>query len=550
MRRLVPVLTPLFAVVALALSAGTALALWSDTATNFGNALGTQSLDPPSGLSAVASGDDVALSWSATPDLWATGYQVWRGTSPGCCYSLHDTVPGQGSTGYTDVGANLGPPSLIGSWATGLTHTAPAGDSRALVVIAGSEEDYTTVALGTAWKATPTASTETPSMLHSGPNRQAIAAVRLHDDVSAVGLLGSWGTDLSHSAPAGSGRLLVLIVGNEENPGPSPTLSAVTYGGQAMTKVTAVSIGSGVDGRVEIWVLNEAGIAAATGSTFVPSWSSPPMYPLYSHAFFDDVDQGTPFSSAQTNSSASSTPNPITTSDISTDPGDVVVTGAVAGTNGSYTPQNGFTLGNNQERFEEVRLASLTYGGQPLTFITRAQVETSASGTAVEAWILTEAGIAAATDSTLVPTWDIPPDGPAYSHAFFADVDQATPVGASAIATAPGATPNPITTAGLSTTTADFVITGAFGGNSGTYTPQNGFVLGTNENPASSTLGSAYKAAGGGTETPSMQHDDPGRQVILGFVLQGGGSGDTYYYVLRAYFQSWSSVNSNEDSCC
>ena len=87
---------------------GVSLALWTDTETNAGNTLSTDSLAAPTSLAAVASGSDVALSWTVTPDLWAAGYQIWRGTTPGCCYSLHDTVAGQGTTSYTDVGANAG----------------------------------------------------------------------------------------------------------------------------------------------------------------------------------------------------------------------------------------------------------------------------------------------------------------------------------------------------------------------------------------------------------------------------------------------------------
>jgi len=184
-------------------------------------------------------------------------------------------------------------------------------------------------------------------------------------------------------------------------------------------------------------------------------------------------------------------------------------------------------LGNNQERAEVVRLTSLTYGGQALTFVNRAQVESSAVSEAVEIWVLNEAGIAAATDSTLVPTWDIPADDPGYSHAFFSGINQASVVGATAIATTPAATPNPITTAPLATMVEDVVITGAINGQTGTYTPQNSFTLGTTESLGSSTIGSAYKLGSGSSETPSMSHSAPIRQAIAGVVLQGVPIGPT-----------------------
>ena len=79
---------------------------FADMTDSAGNSFASETLDPPTGLAAVASGGDIDLSWTTTPDLWANGYQIWRGTTLGCCYALHDTVPGQPSTSYTDVGAN------------------------------------------------------------------------------------------------------------------------------------------------------------------------------------------------------------------------------------------------------------------------------------------------------------------------------------------------------------------------------------------------------------------------------------------------------------
>ena len=161
-----------------------------------------------------------------------------------------------------------------------------------------------------------------------------------------VVLLGSWGTGLSHTVEAGSDRLLVFVAGYES--GSSPTLSAVTYGGQALTKINDVTTGTTTIAHVEIWILDETGVAAATGSTFVPTWTSAPTYPMYSHAFFGGVDQATPTGAQAIASSASSTPNPITTVALATSSGDMVIAGAVAGNTGSYAPQNGFIEGNDQ----------------------------------------------------------------------------------------------------------------------------------------------------------------------------------------------------------
>ena len=406
---------------------------------------------------------------------------------------------------------------LLGTWLTGLSHTAEAGDERALVFVGGNEH------------------------------------------IGQVESLGGWGTGLSHSAEAGSDRLLVFIAGNEHSTA-AVTLDSVSYGGQALNKANSISVGATVTAHVEIWYLDESGIAAASNSTFIPTWSATPDNPMYSHAFFGGVDQASPIGTQDTASADSSTPNPITTGVLGDDSGDLVVVGAVAGETGSYTPQNGFSLGNNQaaastttlgtayksgsgagetpsmlhsgpnrqviaavelnaEPVPAPTLTSVTYGGQSLTKVNDIAVGTTFKAS-VEIWILDEAGIAAATGSTFVPTWSDMPNLPMYSHAFFGGVDQVTPTGAQATNSTGTSTPNPITTTGLATNDGDMVVVGAVGGDDGTFTPQNGFLLGNNQNLVSTTtMGTAYKAATGATETPSMSHSSPNRRVIAAVVL-------------------------------
>ena len=139
----------------------------------------------------------------------------------------------------------------------------------------GNNQSGGTASLGTAYKAAA-ASTETPSLTHSNANRRAIAAVVLEP---------------------------------VETPDPA-TVTSVTYGGQGMTNVNAVSGGSGFTAATEIWFLNEVGIAAATDGSFLVNWSQTPDLPLYSHAFFSGIDQSDPIGPTATNSSATSTPNP------------------------------------------------------------------------------------------------------------------------------------------------------------------------------------------------------------------------------------------------
>ena len=101
------------ATVAFWLVVGVASAAFVSVTGNAGSSLQAAVLDPPTSLDAIASGGDVQLDWTATPDTWAAGYEVWRSSTPGCCYVFHDTVVGQPTISYTDVGAGAGAYSYV-----------------------------------------------------------------------------------------------------------------------------------------------------------------------------------------------------------------------------------------------------------------------------------------------------------------------------------------------------------------------------------------------------------------------------------------------------
>jgi hypothetical protein len=66
--------------------------------------LATETLDPPTSLNATASlGLVVNLTWTATVDTRATGYQVLRGTTNGGPYTQVATVTPRTTTAYVDV---------------------------------------------------------------------------------------------------------------------------------------------------------------------------------------------------------------------------------------------------------------------------------------------------------------------------------------------------------------------------------------------------------------------------------------------------------------
>src|SRR6185503_12792990 len=84
-------------------------------------------------------------------------------------------------------------------------------------------------------------------------------------DACVAGRIGSWTTGLTHTAGAGNDRLLVFMVGYEN--ATDVAISTVKYGGQSLTRINGAAVGSTV-ARVELWYLKEAGIVAATNTTF------------------------------------------------------------------------------------------------------------------------------------------------------------------------------------------------------------------------------------------------------------------------------------------
>ncbi len=170
--------------------------------------------------------------------------------------------------------------------------------------------------------------------------------VKVYYEPRAVTILDAWTTGLTHTVSAGDNRLLLFAVGYEN--GSDPGVSAVTYGGQALTPIIADVAGTTTVGRVELWYLNEAGIAAASGNTFSVTWGgTAPSDPMYAAATYENVSQSNPISDSASNSTDASTPNPITATVNVTD-GDMAVAAAIAGNDGSYAWGGGWTEGTDQ----------------------------------------------------------------------------------------------------------------------------------------------------------------------------------------------------------
>jgi hypothetical protein len=157
---------------------------------------------------------------------------------------------------------------------------------------------------------------------------------------SGVQLLGSWVEGLSHAAETGGNRCLVFTVHTEDNDA-DMNVTAVTYGGQAMTKVTDVNEGTGYRSYSAVFVLDEVGIAAAGSGDFAVTWAETSYRaPSYASAFYANVDQNYPVGDTATNGNTSST---VSTSVLTTNNDDMVLVVGACGNTGTYTVNNGFT---------------------------------------------------------------------------------------------------------------------------------------------------------------------------------------------------------------
>ena len=155
-----------------------------------------------------------------------------------------------------------------------------------------------------------------------------------------VGVIGSWLTGTTHAKESGANRALVFIAHAERSS--SVTLNSVTYGGRAMTKVVDRIISSGTTRTyVAAFILNDAGINAATSTTFSPVWSATPTSYVYASVFLQNVNQSA--LTGATAGNATSTGATITTSALANNNGDMVIDAATCSSTGSYTVNNGFT---------------------------------------------------------------------------------------------------------------------------------------------------------------------------------------------------------------
>jgi fibronectin type 3 domain-containing protein len=271
--------------------------------SNQASATPTDTMPPaaPTGLSASAGNQTVSLDWSNNSEADINSYNVYRSTTSGGTYTrLNGTL--LSNSNYTDNS-----------------------------VTNGTTYYYVVTAVDT-------------SANESANSSQVSATPYIPTDVN---ILGSWISGTSHTKETGSGRALVFIAHAEHTAATS--LTAVTYGGQTMTKVIERSISSGSPATyayVTAYTLNEANVAAATSDTFVPTWSATPSSFSYASVFLSNVNQTNLVGA--TDGNTTTTLNPIKTNPLSANNGDMVIVAAICGNLGSYTLNNGFIEGTDQ----------------------------------------------------------------------------------------------------------------------------------------------------------------------------------------------------------
>jgi hypothetical protein len=311
--------------------------------------------------------------WQSSTAYTATGLN--SSTSYSFRVKARDNAAAHNETGWSStLSATTNPPDTTPPTPNPMTwSTVPtATGAYTITMTANTATDATTPPVqyyfecttdgdfNSAWQPSPTylASGLIPSTLYTFRVRARDSAPALNTtgwssslsattlpQPSNISILGSWEPNLIHAKEAGGNRALIFIANAE---GSTAYLNSVTYGGQTMTRIMDVNVGSSMRNNAAAFILKESGIAAASGSTFVPSWSSTPSSTEYASVFLSNVDQTNPIGAKDSNSTTGTTPNPITTNPIANNNGDMVFVSAADGNPGVFTLNNGFTEGADQ----------------------------------------------------------------------------------------------------------------------------------------------------------------------------------------------------------
>ena len=151
--------------------------------------------------------------------------------------------------------------------------------------------------------------------------------------------------NFNYTISAGTDRVLVVCVYNNNDGNENETLNTVTYGGQTLTNRGVVQNGNNDDSALEIWTLSEAGIAAAGSTSLVFTWNGNiDDAQFYYAGSYQYVDQTNPVSANQIN-----TANDVSSlqlgASLAVNNGDMMVSTAGFGNDGRiFTEPTGYSV--------------------------------------------------------------------------------------------------------------------------------------------------------------------------------------------------------------
>jgi hypothetical protein len=166
-------------------------------------------------------------------------------------------------------------------------------------------------------------------------------------NAGVISRIDNWAAGLTgYTAGAGNNRLLVFVTGFE-NDGDTD-ITNVTYGDVDMIPaVEDLTSSTGFMARVEIWYLRDEDIPSGSNDFVVTYFAGAPSQPMHAAATYQGVDQVNPIVNTASNSTTTSTPDPIT-AQVNVVKDGLAVAGAVCGHSLSYTWGNGWTEGTDQ----------------------------------------------------------------------------------------------------------------------------------------------------------------------------------------------------------
>ncbi|GEM_PF-5215912 len=154
----------------------------------------------------------------------------------------------------------------------------------------------------------------------------------------------------NYTVSAGTDRVLVVCVFQNNNDGSAETLTTVTYGGRALTNRGVIQNGNNDDHTLEIWTLSEADIALAAGTSLSFTWSGQVRdAQFYFAGSYQYVDQTNPVSASAINT-ANNVGSLQLATPLTVNQGDMVISTAGFGNDGRIlTEPAGYSVQVEQE---------------------------------------------------------------------------------------------------------------------------------------------------------------------------------------------------------